>query len=134
MARVEFLAVRAEAEVLLDGGHPCSSIYERFKANGKISMSYRTFHRHLKGASLKKAKTNKKPDPPAPSVPPSAKAVEPEARKTPVPPSQAHAPKRIGATAGVDAWRKKDIPSAADLTIKPISESSPESGPESGEA
>lgn len=51
MARVEFLAVRVEAEVLLARGHSCSSIYERFKADGKISMSYAAFHRHLKRLS-----------------------------------------------------------------------------------
>lgn len=57
MARVEFLTVCAEAEVLLGKGHPCSSIYERFKADGKISMSYRAFHRYLKGKPLKKTRT-----------------------------------------------------------------------------
>lgn len=126
MARVEFLAVRAEAEALLAKGHPASGIYERFKADGKISMSYAAFHRHLKGAP-KKATPNKTPEVSAPSAPPvSAKAVEPEVRKPSVP--LPHAPRRIGATFGTDAWRKKDIPSAADLTIKPIPESSPESG------
>lgn len=126
MARVEFFAVRQEVEELLAQGHTLRLAYEHLFKLKKISMAYDSFRRHVKGAP-KKATPNKTPEVSAPSAPPvSAKAVEPEVRKPCVP--LPHAPRRIGAPSGTDAWRKKDIPSAADLTIKPIPESSPESG------
>ena len=61
MARVEFMAVREDAEALIAKGHPAMSIYQQFKAAGKISMSYRAFHRHLKGAP-KKARQSAPPE------------------------------------------------------------------------
>lgn len=141
MARVEFLAVSAEAKALLAKGHPCASIYERFKDAGKISMSYAAFHRHLKGAPHRKTKPNEAPEAPGKPAPsaqfPDKTPPGPEVRKpsetasAPAP----HGPRRVGAASAsaVDSWGTKNMPSTADLTInKPVSE--PSSTPKSGEA
>ena len=48
MARVEFLAISAEAEKMLATGHTCSFVYSKFREDSKISMSYRTFFRYMK--------------------------------------------------------------------------------------
>lgn len=117
MARVEFLAVRAEAEALLAKGHPASSIYEHFKSNGKISMSYRAFHRHLKGTPRKKDERKEAPATPSVTVP-ARETTPPEAVPSPI----SHAPRRIGAVATPNAWRNA-VPSAESLTIKPVQES-----------
>nr|WP_308620458.1 TraK family protein [uncultured Desulfovibrio sp.] len=150
MARVEFFAVRQEVEELLAQGHTLRLAYEHLFKLKKISMAYDSFRRHVKGAP-KKAMPDKRPDLPAPDVPPVPAKAEPvphipvrhEAKlhvvseatdqgntvdHAPLPSTRPNGPRRIGATFGIDAWRKKDIPSAADLTIKPIPESSPESG------
>lgn len=88
MARVEFLTVCAEVEALLGKGHPCSSIYERFKADGKISMSYRTFYHYASQVcpSLKRGKkllpaaqpSTAPPPASAPSVPRDDAAASPD--------------------------------------------------------
>lgn len=120
MARVEFMAVREEVEALIAKGHPAMSIYQQFKAAGKITMSYRAFHRHLKGAP-KKARQSapaEKPTPPLsvqPKVPAPAVAEAQKPEAASVPPSRA--PRRIGGAPAVDVW-KNAAPSVESLIKK----------------
>ncbi|MBD5646457.1 MAG: hypothetical protein HDQ89_02160 [Desulfovibrio sp.] len=114
------MAVREDAEALIAKGHPAMSIYQQFKAAGKISMSYRAFHRHLKGAP-KKARQSAPPEKPTPPLsvqrkapaPAVAEAQKPEAAS--VPPSRA--PRRIGGAPAVDVW-KNAAPSVESLIKK----------------
>lgn len=118
MARVEFMAVREEVEALIAKGHPAMSIYQQFREAGKISMSYRAFHRHLKGAP-KKTRQSAPPEKPTTPLPvqPKAPAVsevqKPEAAS--IPPSRP--PRRIGGAPVVDVW-KNAAPSVESLIKK----------------
>lgn len=113
MARVEFMAVREDVEALIAKGHPAMSIYQQFKAAGKISMSYRAFHRHLKGTP-KKARQSAPPERPTPplsdqpkaTAPAVAEAQKPEAASVPL----SRAPRRIGGAPVVDVWKNAAPP------------------------
>lgn len=48
IARVEFLAVRPDVSALLAQGWPRSRIYRRLLEEGKISMQYKTFCKHIR--------------------------------------------------------------------------------------
>lgn len=48
IARVEFLAVRPDVSALLAQGWPRSRIYRRLLEEGKISMRYKTFCKHIR--------------------------------------------------------------------------------------
>ena len=118
MARVEFLAVREEAEALIAKGHPAMSIYQQFKEAGKISMSYAAFHKHLRGAT-KKVQQSVPVEKPMPSTsahhkaPAVSEVKKPEAAS--VPPSRA--PRRIGGAPVADVW-KNAAPSVESLINK----------------
>lgn len=122
MARVEFFAVRVEAEALLAKGYPATSIYKSFRNAGRISMSYRTFWNYLKGTD-KHVQT----DPPrkdalaSKSQAGSAPAPKPQKPKV-APAVPSGGPIRIGGNQEPDAW-KKAAPSMEDLTIaRPVKE------------
>lgn len=58
LARVQFLAVREEAQALMAQGHTCAYVYEQLKQSGKISMCFGAFRRYLTPGE-KKRKTGK---------------------------------------------------------------------------
>lgn len=117
MARVEFLAVRAEVEELAAKGHPAMSIYQQFKADGKISMSYRAFHRYLKGTP-KKSRPSAPPEKPVPSLSVEHKtpAVSDVQKPEPAVAPAARLPRRISGSQSVNVW--KDAAPSVESLIK----------------
>lgn len=53
MARVEFLTVRGEVEVMIAQGYAYALIYEKLKSQGKISMCYGAFRTYIHGGQAK---------------------------------------------------------------------------------
>ena len=83
MARVEFHAVKPEVEDLLAKGYPIIAVYRLLKENGKISMCFGAFKRHLR--RLRRSSTPKTEARGTSQVSPAKFGVSETARKEPKP-------------------------------------------------
>lgn len=59
-ARVEFLACKPEVQAMLEQGHSYRSIYDRFAAMGRITMSYKNFCAYVSGRRSTGARVRRK--------------------------------------------------------------------------
>ena len=55
-ARVEYLAVKAEVDRMLDQGHRVKAIFEEMIRNGRITISYSTFCEYVRGGGRRPQK------------------------------------------------------------------------------
>lgn len=59
MARVEFLAIRQDAEALMEQGYQCTKVFRHLRDAGKISMCYQAFRGFIRASKLKPTKAKK---------------------------------------------------------------------------
>ncbi len=55
-ARVEYRAVQAEVERMLEQGHRAKAIFEEMSRNGKLTISYSTFCAYVRGGGQRPRK------------------------------------------------------------------------------
>ena len=55
-ARVEYRAVQAEVERMLEQGHRAKAIFEEMSRNGRITISYSTFCAYVRGSGQRPRK------------------------------------------------------------------------------
>lgn len=59
MARVEFLAIRQDAEALMEQGYQCTKVFRHLREAGKISMCYQAFRGFIRASKPKPTKAKK---------------------------------------------------------------------------
>ncbi len=69
-ARVEYRAVQAEVERMLERGHSARAIFEEMSRSGKLTISYSTFCAYVRGGGRRPRKGARHAQRPAPGLTP----------------------------------------------------------------